>query len=731
MGHPMLTARLLGPPELSWGGERLAPRSRKGTALLLYLAVRAEPVGRERLAELLWGPNAYQNVRQALLSLRRLAGAGRWLDDGDPLRLRVHSDLTAFRAASARGDHGEALRHWGGPLLHGFELPDAPPFGEWLEYERARLDELHREALRGHAGELEACGEHAAALQLLHELVALDPLDESAHRGIIRLEYHRGHVQAALAQFERCRRTLLEELGVGPLTETLDLVQLIQGGGRPLAGGTGGDGGTGGGGGAAARPPDLPLRVPRQLLRPPQLVGRRHAWARMEAAWQAGQTIFVSGPAGVGKTRLMMDFVRAKGDYLLLQGRPGDALVPYSVMARALALVDHSVPDLDLPDWVRLELARIAPQQLFRTTALTTASKSAPESGRAPRAAPPAGALAPHLQEAFMVLMRRLRTRVAALPADDVQYFDRPSSMLAEHLTAEFTPPPGERLPDGAARMVVAFRDDEAHPAQRAAIEASVELGHAILVQLEPLAVDEVAELVHGLELDALAALEAEAGAARAPGREAALAERLHRYTGGNPSLIVETLKDLHLRSALGARPLRFELPQRASLFLKRRLDALSSDALRLVRAAAVAQPHATPELLGEMLETGPMEVAEALGELEEQQLLSSEGFVHDLVYEAVLRHTPAALRRLLHRRAAQALERLAADPAEVARHWLEAGEPGRAVTRWLDAAGRYRDAGLFEAAQAVLEQAASCAAGTELEPELRAELAQAATRDP
>ncbi|MFC6668551.1 hypothetical protein ACFP9V_26160 [Deinococcus radiopugnans] len=59
----------------------------------------------------------------------------------------------------------------------------------------------------------------------------------------------------------------------------------------------------------------------------------------MEAAWAAGQTILLLGPAGVGKTRLMQEFLAAKGTYLPLEARPGDATVPYAATIRMLRRV--------------------------------------------------------------------------------------------------------------------------------------------------------------------------------------------------------------------------------------------------------------------------------------------------------------------------------------------------------------------------------------------------------
>lgn len=650
MSTRKLVARLLGPPSLHWQGERAKARSQKALALLYYVAARGE-AGRAELAELLWGVGRYHNVRQALFSLRQLPGAECWLEDGDPIRLRAWCDVATFEAAMSEGAYTDALALCRGELLAGFEPKGTPAFSDWLEVERSRLAALHLDALRHHAASLEHRGEAAAALEHLHELLKLDPLDESAHRAVMRLEYARGHIQAALAQFGRCRRALLEELGAEPLAETQALADLIAQGQGVI--------------------PDTvqpSKRVPPQLLRPPILIGREAAWAKMEAAWDAGQTLLITGPAGVGKTRLMMDFVESKGSYLLLEGRPGDAHVPYSVARRSLGVIFEAFPDLDLPGWVKRELARLTPH-LF--PGLTVAPAQSEFSAM------------PQFHEAYLELMQRVRYAVTALPADDVHYYDRASEEVSGRLMPAFARGPN---PD-AARMVIAYREAELNPFHREVLERGVAAGQAALIRLEPLDTEATGSLITSLEL----------------GADPELAERLYRYAGGNPVLIIETLKDLYLRDELGTSA-SFALPERASLFLKRRLDTLDADTLRLLHAAAVTQPTTSAELLGEMVGQSPLDVAERLGELERLGIMSGYSFVYDLALEAVLAHTPEAVLRALHREAARALKRLSLDSARTAHHWSEAGEPGLAVTHWLEAANRYRETGLLSAAAETLE---------------------------
>ena len=51
-----------------------------------------------------------------------------------------------------------------------------------------------------------------------------DGTAEEAHRAIIRAHQRRGHLSAALRQFELCRAVLRKELGAEPDRETAALV---------------------------------------------------------------------------------------------------------------------------------------------------------------------------------------------------------------------------------------------------------------------------------------------------------------------------------------------------------------------------------------------------------------------------------------------------------------------------------------------------------------------------
>ncbi|MEU8383427.1 BTAD domain-containing putative transcriptional regulator [Streptosporangium sp. NPDC048865] len=269
---------LLGTPELAVGGRPVRIRSAKSRALLCYLVATPGARSRAELAGLLWGErpeaNARGSLRLALSELRREVGG----------RLDITRDHVAFRADDGCFvDYWQltrdptvagARRLWRGEFLDGLSFGDAPAFAGWLECERRRARLVLRELLV-RAGPA-AC-EHVVGLARI--VTELDPYDEEAHRVLIASLARIGNRAAALAGYEELRLRLARELGVDPAFETRALRRDLTP--RP----------------ATARRAALP--VPGS-----ELVGRESDIHRLRALLSRERLITLSGPGGIGKTRL-------------------------------------------------------------------------------------------------------------------------------------------------------------------------------------------------------------------------------------------------------------------------------------------------------------------------------------------------------------------------------------------------------------------------------------------
>src|SRR5205085_3252589 len=97
----------------------------------------------------------------------------------------------------------------------------------------------------------------------------------------------------------------------------------------------------------------------------PLLIGREAEWRALSDAWDAGAIVALRGPSGMGKTRLLTDFVRAMGAdgrrLLIVSARPGDERMPRALLSRLLrgVLARRRAP---IAPGLRQELAGLLPE---------------------------------------------------------------------------------------------------------------------------------------------------------------------------------------------------------------------------------------------------------------------------------------------------------------------------------------------------------------------------------
>jgi DNA-binding SARP family transcriptional activator len=77
------------------------------------------------------------------------------------------------------------------------------------------------------AGLRESAGDPIGACQAWRSVVALDPVREDAHRGLMRLLSGLGQRDAALAQFRQCVDFLQRGLGLQPSPETVAMYRQV------------------------------------------------------------------------------------------------------------------------------------------------------------------------------------------------------------------------------------------------------------------------------------------------------------------------------------------------------------------------------------------------------------------------------------------------------------------------------------------------------------------------
>lgn len=249
-----LELRLLGTFAVAVDGEPVADARwvRRQAALVVKLLALApnHRLHQDQIMEVLWpgaDPDTASNglhkmvhlVRHALEPQLRAGNDSHFVQRHEgqlclvaPGGVRVDAD--EFEALALRAVRGgdeatcrEATRLYGGDLL------PADRFADWASARRERLRTLHLQVLAALADRLATRGELADAIRTLQQLLAVDPVNEPAHRGLMECFARAGSRAQALRQFEHCRTVLDRELAARPDRETQALRDRILAGTTP------------------------------------------------------------------------------------------------------------------------------------------------------------------------------------------------------------------------------------------------------------------------------------------------------------------------------------------------------------------------------------------------------------------------------------------------------------------------------------------------------------------
>lgn len=338
---------LLGPLAV-WDDEGKAirvPEAKVRTLLADLLAHGGDPVSADRLVHDLWGdepPGKPAGALQAKVSqLRRVLGRDRVVREGPGYRLRLDPaadevDADRFRALVAEAGPVRDPRARAALLTEALDLWRGPAYADFADEEFARgpahrLTEQRLSVLEEQAEARLAAGDHVLLAGELADLVARYPLRERLRAVQIRALYLAGRQSEALASYEDLRAHLVGELGVDPGPELGALHQAVlrqdpmlhrdplppvpSAPGPVRAGSASGSAGSAGPPPAAG--PDSNLPVP---LTP--LIGRDQALARLSRLLGVARLVTLTGPGGVGKTRLAVAAAAATAADATAGGHP-------------------------------------------------------------------------------------------------------------------------------------------------------------------------------------------------------------------------------------------------------------------------------------------------------------------------------------------------------------------------------------------------------------------------
>lgn len=419
------------------------------------------------------------------------------------------------------------------------------------------------------------------------------------------------------------------------------------------------------------------------------LVGREPTLARLSSVWKEsllGQSsaCFVTGEAGIGKTRLISTFARRchdDGALVLFGSSDMEMAAPYRPFARAL----RNIADLDARSAARL--TPLFPQQ--------SSEREDTGEGGAEAVATDRTQLFDAVYDCLVAISD---ARPVLLVLDDLHWSSSATALLLRHLL--LNPPAGRVM------VLCTFRDaevDRAHPLFGVVNDQQV-ANHATRVPLDNLSVDDVADLVA-----------AHFGTAVGD-NERRLADRIHTEGGGLPFFTGEMLRHID-REGVGAdSDETLALPASLVDAVHQRLGRLDDATCRMLEAAATSGLYFDLDVLAATLGTNMGSLVDQLEGAERLALVHESGragyyqFDHSLIRSALLGRLSATKIAVMHQRIAEALGQLPGDHNDaLAHHWRQATGPvarQRAVHHLVLSAERDASSLAWEAAKARYEDA-------------------------
>ncbi|MBP6013257.1 MAG: AAA family ATPase [Alphaproteobacteria bacterium] len=420
-----------------------------------------------------------------------------------------------------------------------------------------------------------------------------------------------------------------------------------------------------------------------------RFVGRERDMAVLTGALErarsgGGQVVGVVADAGTGKSRLCAEFLdgcRAQGIQILAgHGVAHGKSVPMLPMLE-LWRAFYGITDDDKPETAR---AKIAGRLLLMDEGFRDVLPLLFDVFGVPDPANPSPAMDPEQRQKRIngVVKRILHdpnytggTRVILM--EDLHWFDGASDAFLETFV--------ESVPATRDLWLLNFRPEyQARWMQRSYYQHFA---------LQPLAPDAIRQLLH-------TELGNDASVAKLP-------EMIHTRTAGNPFFIEEVVQTLieggHLTGTRGAYRLAtpvdaLDVPPTVQAVLAARIDRLGEREKHVLQTAAVigktfSEPLLT-RVIGSINALGETVLTQALSTLIASEFLFEAAlypevqysFKHPLTQEVAARSQLRDRKARVHAAVAQALEEAAGNlderAADIAQHWAEAGDRGRAA-RW------------------------------------------------
>lgn len=693
MSH--LKIYLLGAPLIELDGKSADFDTRKAIALLAYLAVTGESHTRDSLSTLLW-PELDQSraraaLRRTLSALKSAVGSEPleierdmvgfnpledvWLDVKDFLDylevVQTHGHSSEEVCSRCLAPLSAAAELYRDDFLSGFTLRDSPSFDDWQFFQtdefRRKLAFALEKLVLGYAAQ----EEFETAIEYAHRWLALDQLQEIAHRQLMQLYVRSGRRNLALRQYRECVRILSQELGVSPLAETVQLYESIRDNRLPVE-------------------KEPTLRKVVEVSKPSVsvarsraagihvLVGRTGEQEKLIQIYDSlegsGHFIVISGEAGIGKTRLAEELLAhawSRGA-VIVKSRcyEGETELSYEPIVDGLRTTlnqSTAINQLESlsPQWLS-ESARLLPE-LFDLFPNLPDVKSID---------------GPGAQTRFFEAITQVLLALCVGPAPGILFID--DLHWADAASLDFLTYLVRRVRRHPLLILSTWRSEELAAGHRLdrLLGETQRAGAATQISLSRLTPPDLKELIDTISQ---------------PDLPSDFSDWLYQETEGLPFFVMEYLTAF-LKSDPEDEASPWDLPGGVRDLLHTRLQGVGETGWQIITTAAVMGRSFDFDTLRSVSGRSEEEAIAALEDLIDQGLVQEVkergerqeiyyDFNHEKLRTLVYDQVSLARRRLLHRRVAEQLlnrSRVAPDPAQlagqIAHHFRMAGDDDQAA---------------------------------------------------
>jgi predicted ATPase len=405
-------------------------------------------------------------------------------------------------------------------------------------------------------------------------------------------------------------------------------------------------------------------------------VGRNDLLERLNNAYHRKGLVHINGESGSGKTRLVQEFytrLEYSPRLLFCAGKPMISSTPYAPIVEGLNRLVTEKEWLSLPDEIKTNLHSLYPAIKFGEKRLSPIIiEKLPDNPLV------------LIHNALYSLLKILAEKKPLVMVVDI-------AQWCDDATLQFLAFLNERLFfRNYGLLILISRTEEHNSTLESYLDQSMLTSNLERINLLPFTLEEISQLI-SMELGKAVSED--------------LVRKIQNQTGGNPFLLIETLRALDLYnidvSTYSAMD-HFPIPASIRAIVNEKTRGLSDSAREVLLSAAVLGQRFQPQILEKTLKLDFEKQMSALEELQQAGILVSVRglqktsfyeFPHDQFREVIMEELSPVRKRRLHLASVQAMLEVKGEAADQAStyawHYEQAGEYARAFSSWC-AAGRY-----------------------------------------